>query len=174
MIHLIYNMIIEHQSHYSDNYTGWKMEEQNKELLASIFRLTMKLCAAMKKPKKFGMDNLLYASEIHTIEIIGNHPDITITEIAERLGISKSALPKIIRKLVAKDLVYRYQEANNKKKILLGLTDKGLIAFQQHYDFHKTFDVGILRKFNALTPEEYLFLMDFLQDLEHYVEQQDD
>lgn len=147
------------------------MTEQREEFLESLIRLTTKLFTVMKQPKKFGTDNILYASEIHTIEMIGNHPGITVTELAERQGISKSALPKIIHKLVQKDLVYRYQEANNKKNILLELTDKGRSAFQQHFEFHKTFDVRIMKKIHSLTPEEYLFLRDMLEELERYADQ---
>ncbi|WP_312200251.1 MarR family winged helix-turn-helix transcriptional regulator [Anaerospora hongkongensis] len=147
------------------------MTEQREEFKESLIRLATKLYTAMKQPKKFGTDNLLYASEIHTIEMIGNHPGITITELAERQGISKCALPKVIHKLVQKDLVYRYQEANNKKNILLELTGKGQIAFQQHFQFHQTFDIRIMKKINSLTPEEYSFLYDMLEELDHYVDQ---
>ena len=147
------------------------MTEQREEFKESLIRLTTKLFTAMKQPKKFGTDNILYASEIHTIEMIGNHPGITATELAERQGIYKSALPKLIHKLVQKDLVYRYQEANNKKNILLDLTGKGRIAFQQHFKFHQTFDIRIMEKINSLTPEEYLFLCDMLEEIEQYVDQ---
>jgi DNA-binding MarR family transcriptional regulator len=146
------------------------MAEQRREILESFLRLSIKLFVVMKQPKKFGTDSLLYASEIHTLEMIGKHPGITVTELAEQLGISKSALPKIIHKLIQKDLVYRYQETGNKKNILLELTAKGLIAFQQHFEFHQTFDVGIMQKINSLTPEEYLFFSDILQELEQYVD----
>lgn len=147
------------------------MTEQREEFKESLIRLATKLFTAMKQPNRFGTDNILYASEIHTIEMIGNHPGITVTELAERQGISKSALPKIIHKLVQKDLVYRYQEANNKKNILLDLTGKGRIAFQQHFKFHQAFDIRIMKKINSLTPEEYLFLHDMLEELEQYVDQ---
>jgi len=146
------------------------MAEQRREILESFLRLSIKLFALMKQPKKFGTDSLLYASEIHTLEMIGKQPGITVTELADQQGISKSALPKIIHKLVQKDLVSRYQEAGNKKNILLELTDKGLIAFQHHFEFHQTFDVGIMKRINSLTPEEYLFLGDILQELEQYLD----
>lgn len=147
------------------------MTEPREEFKESLIRLSTKLFTAMKQPKKFGTDNILYASEIHTIEMIGNHPGITITELAERQGISKSALPKLIHKLVQKDLVYRYQEADNKKNILLALTSKGKIAFDQHFKFHQAFDTGIMKKINSLNAEEYFFLHDMLEELEQYVDQ---
>lgn len=146
------------------------MAEQRKKMLESMFRLSKKFLETMNKPKKFGTDKLLYSSEIHTLEMIGKHPGITVTELADRQGISKSALPKIIYKLIQKDLVYRYQEVGNKKNILLKLTDKGRIAVQHHFEFHEIFDSGIMKKINALTPEEYLFLNDILQNLEQYID----
>jgi DNA-binding MarR family transcriptional regulator len=146
------------------------MMEQRTEMLESFFRLSRKFLEAMKQPNKFGTDRLLYSSEIHTLEMIGKHPGITVTELADRQGISKSALPKLIHKLIQKDLVYRYQETGNKKNILLELTDNGRIAVQHHCKFHETFDSGIMKKINSLTPQEYLFLSDILQDLEQYID----
>lgn len=146
------------------------MTEQRKEMLESIFKLSKNFFEAMKQPNKFGTDKLLYASEIHTLEMIGKHPGITVTELADRQGISKSALPKIVHKLIQKDLIYRYQETDNKKNILLELTDKGRIAVQHHCEFHETFDSGIMKKINALTLEEYLFLSDILEELGQYIE----
>jgi DNA-binding MarR family transcriptional regulator len=147
------------------------MTEQRKVMLESILRLSRKFFEAMKHPNNFGTDRLLYSSEIHTLEMIGKHPGITVTELADRQGISKSALPKLIHKLIEKDLVYRYQETGNKKNVLLELTDKGRLAVQHHSKFHETFDSGIMQKLNSLTPEEYLFLNDILQELEQYIDQ---
>lgn len=147
------------------------MTKQRKAMLESILRLSRKFFEAMKHPNNFGTDRLLYSSEIHTLEMIGKHPGITVTELADRQGISKSALPKLIHKLIEKDLVYRYQETGNKKNVLLELTDKGRLAVQHHSKFHETFDIGIMQKLNSLTPEEYLFLNDILQELEQYIDQ---
>ncbi|WP_312423457.1 MarR family transcriptional regulator [Anaerospora hongkongensis] len=147
------------------------MTEQRKAMLESILRLSRKFFEAMKHPNNFGTDRLLYSSEIHTLEMIGKHPGITVTELADRQGISKSALPKLINKLIEKDLAYRYQETGNKKNVLLELTDKGRLAVQNHFKFHETFDSGIMQKLNSLTPEEYLFLNDILQELEQYIDQ---
>lgn len=146
------------------------MREQRKKMLESIFRLSKKFFEAMKQPNKFGTDKLLYSSEIHTLEMIGKHPGITVTELADRQGISKSALPKLVHKLIQKDLIYRYQETGNKKNILLELTSKGRVAVQNHFEFHETFDSGIIEKINLLTPEEYLFLSDILEELEQYID----
>ena len=146
------------------------MMKQRKKMLESFFRLSRKFLEAMKQPNKFGTDTLLYSSEIHTLEMIGKHPGITVTELAERQGISKSALPKLIHKLIQKGLVYRYQETGNKKNILLELTDNGRTAVQHHFKFHETFDSGIMKKINSLTPQEYLLLSDILQDLEQYID----
>lgn len=146
------------------------MTEQRKEMLESIFRLSKKFFEAMKQPNKFGTDQLLYSSEIHTLEMIGKYPGITVTELADRQGISKSALPKLVHKLIQKNLIYRYQETGNKKNILLELTDKGRVAVQYHSEFHETFDSGIMEKINLLTSEEYLFLSDIIDGLEQYID----
>ena len=53
-----------------------------------------------KNPRDFGTGDLLYSSEIHTIQQIGYHESINLTMLAEKLGISKSGTSKHIKKLL--------------------------------------------------------------------------
>jgi hypothetical protein len=53
------------------------------------------------------------------------------------------------------------------------LTPKGLITFQHHFEFHQTFDVGIMQRISSLTLEEYIFLSDILQELEQYIDREE-
>lgn len=52
-------------------------------------------------------------------------PDSSMTQLASRLMVSKQQLTKIIDGLVAKDLVQRKNDQQNRRLVLLELTQKG-------------------------------------------------
>jgi DNA-binding MarR family transcriptional regulator len=135
-----------------------------------VLRIANKINEGLKEPRSFGTDQILYASEIHIIDIVGRNPGINITEIAEKMGIRKSAIPKVIQKLTQKDMVTRCIKQQNKKMVQLELTDKGEIAYDSHLCFHEKFSKNIIEKFSNFTPVEMLFFNEIMSDIEECVD----
>lgn len=146
------------------------MCNQSKRLLETLTRIMNKTSSVMAEPRNFGTEHMLYTSEIQMVNVIGRTPGINVTEIADKLGITKGAVPKIIRKLIQKELIFRYQSSNNKKVIHFELTDKGKIAFQQHIEFHQKVNNGIIQHFGAMSPEEFCFLNDLMVEIEEHLD----
>ncbi len=134
-----------------------------------ILRIANKINEGFKAPRYFGTDEILYASEIHTIDIIGRNQGINITEIAEKMGIRKSAIPKVVQKLTQKDMVSRSINPQNKKVVQLELTDKGKIAYNHHLEFHEKLSKNIIKKFGDFTQEEMTFFNEIMSDIEECV-----
>lgn len=146
------------------------MNSHSESIIEIMTRIINKASSLMTEPRLFGTEDALYASEIHMLDVIGRNPGINVTEIADRLGITKGAVPKIIRKLMAKDLICRYQTKDNKKTVLFKLTAKGCIAFQRHIEWHQEFDSGILQKLDFLDKSQLLFLNNIMTDIEQYID----
>lgn len=146
------------------------MSNQSQCVLDTMLRVINKASELMAEPRSFGT-YVLFASEIHMIDVIGQHPGIHVTEIANKLGITKGAVPKIICKLLHKEMIYRYQARGNKKMVLFKLTEKGHEAFQSHIEFHKELDHGIINKFNSLDEKELLLFHDLMNEVERYFDQ---
>jgi DNA-binding MarR family transcriptional regulator len=145
------------------------MPKQCQCVLETMSRIIHKASELIVEPRMFGTE-VLYASEIHMIDVIGRNPGIHVTEIANKLGITKGAVPKMIRKLLQKELIYRYQAKDNKKMVLFELTEKGCTAFQSHVEFHKKLDQGIIKKFNSLQEPELLIFHDIMNEVERYLD----
>jgi DNA-binding MarR family transcriptional regulator len=94
--------------------------------------------------RDYGTGDLLHPSEIHTLQAVGDSEGINITGLAERLGITKSGVSQMVRKLEAKGLVERMKKPGNDKEILLGMTEKGKTAYHEHERYHR----GIQEIFN--------------------------
>lgn len=146
------------------------MSNQSQYVFETMLRIINKTSELMIKPQKYGTDDVLYASEIHMIDVIGRYPGIYVTEIANKLGITKGAVPKMIRKLLQKEMIYRYQATDNKKMVLFELTEKGRMAFQIHAEFHQKMDQDIIKKFNSLQEPDLLIFKDIMSEIEQYID----
>ena len=93
--------------------------------------------------------------EAHLLTDICDHPDCTVTMLAEAWGRSTSATSQTVRRLMAKDLVVRENAPHNGTIYYLRPTEKGVRVSDQH----KRYDTGdtiktIKRLLKTLTFEE--------------------
>lgn len=107
-----------------------------------------------RTPRSYGTEKIYYSLEIHTIHAIGKNNEMNVTEIADWHGISKSAVSKVLNKLEKKGALYKYKALNNKKEVLVGLTEEGKKAFQGHIQYHLEFQSKIFEKFNKVPYEK--------------------
>lgn len=113
------------------------MKKKIQELINLFMRVNNRFNEENKVKRLFGTDVNLYPSEIHTIDAIGRHEGVNVTDLASIMGVTKGAISQVIRKLEKKGLVERYRYDDNHQQVLLKLSEKGKVAFQGHNDFHK-------------------------------------
>lgn len=142
------------------------MNDHDTKKIIKLYFQSMDLFKEFENtPRDFGSGDLLYKSEIHTLETIGHHPGINLTELAEEMRVTKSAVSKFTAKLLDKDLIEKQMEEGNKKEVLFYLTSKGQTAFKGHEQFQKAAFSGILDLINSLDQHEKNFLIGFLERL---------
>jgi len=61
-------------------------QETFKNIGETFNRIINKFSSIEKKPRDFGIGDLLYPSEIHNIEIIGRNPGINVTNTGKEAG----------------------------------------------------------------------------------------
>ena len=111
--------------------------EATYERIMSKFDRVVTVMESMHAPSlSFGTGVAMYRREIHTIQAIGKNPGINITLLAEYMGVTKSAVSQIIKKLIKKGLVSKTYAPGNAKEVILELTDLGMIGFRNHEKFH--------------------------------------
>ena len=139
---------------------------KNYENVIKLYFSSMKSFEAIEKtPKDFGTGDLLYGSEIHTIVAIGKNPGSNMTELAEIMDITKGGVQKFVKKLLAKDLIYKTQLPDNKKEFIYGLTKKGNIAYKMHEAFEQKHFGKIYEIMDAMEEKELQVLEAFLTKL---------
>jgi len=136
------------------------------QLSATWIRILNKMDANEKCPRDFGSGDMLHCSEIHTMMVIGKRPDISITDLAAALGITKSAISQMISRLEGKNLVEKRRSPDNEKGILLRLSPRGTIAYLGHEQYHAKIYARMQEKLGDMSPEQFRFIAKFLGAIE--------
>ncbi len=105
----------------------------------NLGRLFIQLQRLEKNPRCFGEAGPLTPSEIHTIDAIGCGEAILMSELANRLSITKGAVTQMVKRLESRQLVQRTAHPEDSRAALLSLTPKGISAYYAHWQAHLHF-----------------------------------
>lgn len=116
-----------------------------------------------------GCKSPIPASQMLALLSLNLFPCSSMTQLATRLMVSKQQLTKIVDSLVEKNMVRRMSSEENRRLVLLELTDKGteVIEKMQTYQAEKA-----SRLFSQITEEERLNLIQSLELIRRILKQQ--
>jgi len=107
------------------------------EQLMEIFDKVLTKVELLHTPSRdFGTGVPIYRREIHTLQAIGQNPKINITALAKHMGVTKGAVSQMVAKLIKKKMVWKTYAKDNKKEVILELTNLGWTGFHNHEKFH--------------------------------------
>ncbi|MDO4311827.1 MAG: MarR family transcriptional regulator [Eubacteriales bacterium] len=104
-------------------------------------------------PHQYG-NEVLYQSEMHFLQAVGNSPNTTITAIASQLGKTTSACSQMVRKLRKKNLIVQERNENNNREYYLNLTEEGKEIYFAHEEFDKKCMMRTYECLDAFSDEE--------------------
>lgn len=119
--------------------------QQYEHMLDALMRFVDTVNKEHAQGVCFGDKHRLFPAEIHTIVEIGINDGVSLTQLAEKLEISKPTLSERIRKLVAKGYVIKVKNSADQKAVKLHLTSEGKDAAYYH-DIHH---LEMYRRFKA-------------------------
>lgn len=111
-------------------------------------------------------------SETHCIDFIGRLELPNVTKVAEHMGMTRGAISKMTKKLLAKGLIEKYTLESNKKEIYFKLTDQGKLLFDEHAKRHKLWEKRDMEFLSKYRKEEVDVLYKFMKEFNAYLEQQ--
>ncbi len=79
----------------------------------------------------------LSMNEVHVLEAIMKTSAPTMTNIARRLRITVGTLTTSTNRLVEKGYTTRHREEEDKRKVIVSLTDKAIEVLKIHDQFHE-------------------------------------
>lgn len=106
-------------------------------------------------------------NDMHIIEAVGIKKPQSVSMIARTLGVTVGTLTVNMNNLEKKGYLSRTRSKEDRRVVLVELTEKGRKAFFHHRDFHK----GMIKAaVSGLNEDETISLITCLQKLEAFFE----
>lgn len=117
------------------------------------------------------------ATEVHCVEAIQEIDNPNVQKLSRELYMTRGAISKLTKKLLAKGLIESYQRDDNKKEIYYKLTTKGYEVFAIHERLHAQFQERDRKVFENVKDEQYDAMLSFIEQysahLDEEIEQQE-
>ena len=107
----------------------------------------------------------LTVNDMHVIEAIDIHDAKNMTTVAKSLSVTTGTLTISVNGLVKKGYVERTRSEEDRRVVLISLTEKGRKAFVRHQQFHQEMIDAII---DGLNKEEQVILEKALSNLNQF------
>lgn len=135
------------------------------QLIDGFFQAMERIQKERGVAREYGAGVLLYHSELSLLEAVHQHPEQQAAALAQRLGITNSALTQTAKKLMDKGLIEQYTPPGNRRQKYHRLTALGMAAREGHMRYHQDANARMKDYLCARTQEEKRVLTDFFQVL---------
>lgn len=131
------------------------------------------LNAGHKGGVDYGTGNHLTPVEAHTIQAVGDNQGLNLTALAKAMNVTKATMSERVKKLTRQGLLRKSKALDNRKEILINLTEQGRLVHKGHEEMHrKMFNIFALHYGEQTAEQLKLFnraFSDYLS-LARYIE----
>ncbi len=139
-----------------------EIEECLNELLVRLFH---DITEIEEKAIKSGKYKNLTMNDMHVIEAIGTDAPKNMSTVAKALSVTTGTLTIAVNSLVKKEFVNRVRSEEDRRVVLVSLTESGKQAYAQHHKFHEEMINSIT---SQLSPQESKVLIGALTKINHF------
>ncbi len=132
------------------------------EVLVKLFR---DIITIEERAIKTGEYRELTVNDMHVIEAIGTAEAKNMTTVAKALSVTTGTLTISVNGLVKKGYVERVRSEEDRRVVLISLTEKGKLAHAQHEGFHQQMIEAVVE---GLSTEEQVLLEKALRNVNQF------
>ncbi|WP_236683223.1 MarR family winged helix-turn-helix transcriptional regulator [Neomoorella thermoacetica] len=143
-------------------YTIVNMKNDIERICELLLEMICEFYENDSKARTFGTDTELYHSEIHMLQCIKDNPDLHISAIARKLGITRGAASQTVKRLERKQMIVKEVKQTRGSKVVMRLTPKGETACFNHKCAHERYNTIISEILTDSDKDQLKFLIDFL------------
>ncbi len=132
------------------------------EVLVKLFR---DITTIEERAIKTGEYKELTVNDMHVIEAIDIYESKNMSTVAKSLSVTTGTLTISVNGLVKKGYVERTRSEEDRRVVLISLTEKGRRAFAQHQRFHQDMITAIVE---GLSAEEQVILEQALRNVNQF------
>ena len=112
----------------------------------------------------------LNPTELRCVEYIGRHTGVNATRLAEAFSMTTGAASKLTKRLLARDLVTRYQKLENRKEVYFRLTEQGEALYQVLAGIRERMNKRDQPVFDQLTDTQYETILSFAKSYSDHLD----
>ncbi|MBU5210207.1 MarR family transcriptional regulator [Heyndrickxia oleronia] len=135
--------------------------DKRQQLMSELMDLCNEIIWLNKPELESALDGYTL-SEIELIENISLIPNANVTKLAAASYMTRGAISKLTKKLIAKNIIESYQNAENKKEIYFRLTTNGQKINNVHQELHRTFLERDKEVFKNMTDDDFNTIFRFI------------
>ncbi|MDD5934539.1 MAG: MarR family transcriptional regulator [Clostridiales bacterium] len=110
------------------------------------------------------------SATLYALNMINLNPDLKMSELSRKIGITKGAFSQMAKKLEQKELITRSKSMENSKDIYLIVTDQGKQAAEEYIRLHDKLYQGIDTILNQYNETEQQTITEFLNKTNQFLE----
>lgn len=111
--------------------------DRNDTLNELLVRLFRNVNAVEERAVRNGAYKDLTTNDIHVMEAVGTDRPKNMTTVARELSVTTGTLTIAVNNLVKKGYVDRVRSEEDRRVVLVSLTERGRRAYEEHQDFHR-------------------------------------
>ncbi len=134
------------------------------DVIRSFIELTEQIANTKTNILNFGGEDMtFYRGEIHIIKMVGDFPGIHSAELARRFGITRPVVHKTLQRLNERGVITKEDDAKDRKRSLLYLTEKGRLAYREHEKYHDENDRALFNYLADMPGDKLAAIDGFLK-----------
>jgi DNA-binding MarR family transcriptional regulator len=146
-------------------------EDLIKDTIRELLRIAHMYARIEEMSIPVSEDSEVTTREAHTIQAIGENEPMSVTQVGNYLGITKSASSQMVSKLVKRGLLLKKQSVHSNKEFELSLTTLGRSVFDAHERFHGKDMDNLVEKLSTFSLSQIATLSVLLEALGNAMEQ---
>ncbi|SDC86441.1 MarR family protein [Paenibacillus sp. CF095] len=143
----------------------------HRELIEKIIKYGNAYSNTYKLQRSYGTDMMFSASQIQTLEYIleAEDKEEKMSEMAARLGVSRSTFSKNVKNLTEKGLLEKFHLSGNRKDIYVKPSPKGREVYAKYTEFVRELCFDEIFKYadqiSEVDKQNFVRIMDLFADV---------
>lgn len=140
------------------------LEDTLNELLVKLFKDLLEIESRSLITEEFSD---ITCNDMHIIEAVGIEEPRNMKTVASLMSVTTGTLTKAIESLSEKGYVTRKRSTEDKRVVMIRLTDRGRRAYYHHEQFHRQMIKNIAAEMNQQEAEVLIYALAKLVDYFH-------
>lgn len=120
--------------------------------------------AGHKDGEDYGTGDRLSPVEAHTIQAVGDNQGLNLTALAKAMNVTKATMSERVKKLAWKGFLRKSKALDNRKEVLITLTEQGRIVHKGHEEMHRKMFKLFTAHYGDQTEEQLEFFNQAFSD----------